>query len=50
MSVANPRKSIAWIAGIIVSCIASVASAASLDTIARQAVLIDMSTVTTLFE
>lgn len=50
MSVANPRKSIAWIAGIIVSCIASVASAASLDTIARQAVLIDMSTGTTLFE
>ena len=50
MSVAHPRKSIAWIAGIIVSCIASVASAASLDTIARQAVLIDMSTGTTLFE
>jgi D-alanyl-D-alanine carboxypeptidase (penicillin-binding protein 5/6) len=50
MSVAHPRKSIAWIAGIIVSCIASVSSAASLDTIARQAVLIDMSTGTTLFE
>src|SRR3954454_14727137 len=50
MSVAHPRKSIAWIAGIIVSCIASVASAASLDTIARQAILIDMSTGTTLFE
>ena len=42
MSVAHPRKSIAWIAGIIVACIASATSAASLDTIAKQAVLIDM--------
>lgn len=50
MSVAHPRKPIAWIAGIVLSCIASVSSAASIDTIAKQAILIDMTTGTTLFE
>jgi len=52
MFAARSRTAVAWIAGVIVSCIAaaSVSSAATIDTIARQAVLIDMSTGTTLFE
>jgi D-alanyl-D-alanine carboxypeptidase (penicillin-binding protein 5/6) len=50
MIVARSSRAIALIAGMFVFGVAAISSAATIDTIGRQAVLVDMTTGTTLFE